>query len=116
MGATGSSMRSGCAHSACPTVTVMQRYHAEHASGGKYVRHNPLVDASGRPVLSLVAANGVANERGLPVLYFGPSSVLGAAIGAHEYTVYRARRPGMRMGGTPVATVLRPTATRPFDL
>jgi hypothetical protein len=104
------------ANGVCHTLPVMQRYHAEHASGGKHVRHNPLVDSAGRPVLSLVAANGVANERGLPVLYFGPSSVLGTAIGAHEYTVYRARRPGMTMGGTPVATVLRPTATRPFEL
>jgi hypothetical protein len=91
----------------------MQRYHAEHAQSGTYVRHHQLLDASGQPVLNLIAANAVANERGLPVLYCGPTGMLNSAVGAHEIAVFRAKRPGMTIRGTHVVVVARPNGSHP---
>jgi hypothetical protein len=94
----------------------MQRYHAEHAQAGKYLRRTPLLDAAGQPVLTLIAGGGVANERGLPILYIGPTGMVSAAVGAHELAVFRAKRPGATMGGTRIAVVARPSGSHPDTL
>jgi hypothetical protein len=94
----------------------MQRFHAEHADGGKYVRRHALLDAAGRPVLGLVAANAVTNERHLPVLFCGPTGVVNAAVGMHEVAVFRAKRPGLLLGGARVAVVARRNGTHPDAL
>jgi hypothetical protein len=73
-----------------------------------------LIDtATGRPVLMLVGTSAIANERGLPTHFAGPAGVLSAAVGAHEFTVFRARVPGMTVRGIKVATVSRPNGAHP---